>query len=512
MKIALCLHGYYNSSGGSESGDFGFDYITKNIIVGNNVDVFVHSWDLSAKDKILQNYKPTSSLFEEQKSFEEELSKIDTDWFEEDFDRSKTMYRNSVLQTLSFLYSRKVSVELKRKYEQDNGFEYDCVVLCRFDLGSRGKEHPQLFYATDIEFSPSADLNKLHMKYWNQFNWGIADHWFYSSSKTIDQVAGLYDKIEEYYQKDSDYVKAVTTGWPESNVENEFSNEIFLKNKTDNLVKFDKWHCIDNHKIYKWFFHETGLSKQIGFGDPISNHSNNFSIVMYSHSSYSDSWPMFFGQTDKYFNNCKKYIFCDDDCSLVPDNWVCVKYDENLPYNKRVASCLEKVEEQIIIFHHEDMPLYLKPKYDELDRVCEILKKEKIDFVKLLKGGTTHEDPQYKFYRNLFKITDSAHYMAVQPTLWKTKSLQKVYEKANVSHIREFENLASSICIDEEIRGIYTYAGEPKVGMHHYSSRVYPYVATAISAGKWNTKEYKKELLQLSREYEIDLQERGTND
>ena len=62
MKIALCLHGYYNSSGGPESGDFGFDYITKNIILGNDVDVFVHSWDLPAKEKIIQSYKPTSSI------------------------------------------------------------------------------------------------------------------------------------------------------------------------------------------------------------------------------------------------------------------------------------------------------------------------------------------------------------------------------------------------------------------------------------------------------------------
>ena len=512
MKIALCLHGYYNSSGGPESCNFGFDYLNKNVISGNDVDVFVHSWDLPAEERILQSYKPTSSLFEAQSDFEEELSRIDSEWFEEGFDRSQTMYRNSIYQTFSFLYSRKASVELKKKYEEENGFEYDCVILCRFDLGSRGKEHPQLFYATDMEFNLSADLDKLHMKYWNQFNWGIADHWFYSNSKTMDQVAGLYDKLESYYHKDSDYVRAVTEAWPESNSDNEFSNELFLKNKSDNLVKFEKWHCVDNHKLYKWFFYETGLSKRIGFGDPKTQENKDFSIIMYSHSSYSDAWPMFFGQTDKYFKDHKKYIFCDDDCSIVPDDWVCVKYDESQSYNKRVASCLEQVDEEIVIFHHEDMPLYLKPRFDELNRLSCILRREGIDFVKLLRGGITKDDPPYKFYTNLYKITDGVHYMAVQPALWKKSSLQKVYEKSNVSHIREFETLASSVCLREEIRGVYSYSGEPKAGLYHYSSRTYPYVATAISAGKWNTKEYKNELMQLSREYETDLQERGTND
>jgi hypothetical protein len=512
MKVALCLHGYYNSSGGSTSGDRGFDYITKNILLGNNVDVFIHSWDIPAKEKILQLYKPISSVFEEQKDFKKELSNIDTGWFEEGFDRSTTMYNNSIFQSLSFLYSRKAAVQLKKKYEQDNQFEYDCVVLGRFDLGNRGKEHPQLYYATDIDFNLNADLSKLHMKYWNQFNWGIADHWFYSNSKTMDDVGNLFDKLESYYQKDSDYVKAVTEGWPESNANNEFSNEIFLENKTDNLIKFDKWHCVDNHKVYKWFFHETGLSKKIGFGDSKHKQEKKFSIVMYSHSSYSDSWPMFFGQTDKYFKDYKKYIFCDDHCSLVPENWECVIYDEKLPYNKRVASCLEKIDDEIIIFHHEDMPLYLKPQFDELNRICDILKNEDLSFIKLLRGGMTDQDTPYKFYRNLYNINDTVHYMAVQPCLWKKNSLLKVYERSEITSIREFENVASFICLRDRFKGVYNYSGEPKAGLYHYSSRTYPFVATAISGGKWNTKEYKKELLQLSSEYGINLEERGTND
>lgn len=512
MKIALCLHGYYNSSGGPGSGNKGFEYIQDKILDGNDVDVFVHSWDLPAKQLILDKYNPTLSLFEEQKTFDEEISNIDCEWFEENFNRKSTMYKNSIFQSFSFLYSRKIAIELKSKYEKDNNFEYDCVVLCRFDLGNRGKEHPQVFYATDIDFNLEADLSKLHMKYWDQFNWGIPEHWFYSNSKTMNLVGSLYDKLQEYYQKDSDYVKAVTVGWPESNANYEFSNEIFQKNKSKNLVKFAKWHCVDNHKIYKWFFHETGLSKNKGFGEPKDKNQNKkFSIVMYSHSSYSDCWPMFFGQTDKYFNNYKKYIFCDDDCSLVPPDWECIIYDEKLPYNRRVASCLEKVEEKIIIFHHEDMPLYQKPDYLSLNSFCDILDKEQIHFIKLLRGGITNNDSSYKNYNNLYQISDKIHYMAIQPTLWKTQSLLSVYRQANVSHVRDFENYASYICTRSGIEGVYCYFGEPKRGLYHYDSKVYPYISTAISKGKWNTQEYNNEIVHLSQNYKTNLKQRGTN-
>lgn len=513
MRIALCLHGYYNSSGGPQSGDLGYQYIKENIISNNDVDVFVHSWDLQAEDKIKKIYNPTLSVFEPQNNFEEEIKKIDCEWFEEGFDRSKTMYKNSVFQSYSFLYSRKAAIELKKKYETENGFEYDCVVLCRFDLGNRGKEHPQTFYATEIDFNPNADMSKLHMKYWDQFNWGIPDHWFYSNSKTMDLVSSIYDNLEKYLQKESDYVKAVTEGWPESNADNEFSNEIFSKVKSTNLVKFEKWHCIDNHKIYKWFFHESGLSKTKGFGESMNNDEDSkFSIVVYSHSSYSDSWSMFFGQIDEYFKNCRKYIFCDNDCSLVPDGWTVVKYDENKPYNQRVASCLSEIDESQIIFHHEDMPLFLKPNLDLLNKYSDILQQEDIDFIKLLRGGTTSSDPKYKNYQNLYEIGDKKHYMAIQPSLWKTKSLIKVYRASNVSSIREFENYASYVCYRDEIKGVYHYSGEPKRGAYHYDSSVYPYIATAISNGLWNTKEYKLELNKLFDKYSVDLSLRRSNE
>jgi len=92
-------------------------------------------------------------------------------------------------------------------------------------------------------------------------NHGYADHWFYSNSHNMDIVGNLYDKVMEYYQENSEYVKAVTQGWPESNAFDEFSNECMntTTERSSQLVTFPKWGCIDNHKLYKWYFMETGL-------------------------------------------------------------------------------------------------------------------------------------------------------------------------------------------------------------------------------------------------------------
>ena len=50
---------------------------------------------------------------------------------------------------------------------------------------------------------------------------------------------------------------------------------------------------------------------------------------------------------------------------------------------------------------------------------------------------------------------------------------------------------------------------EVKRGVFHCDSIVFPYIATAISKGKWNTSEYKKELNFLFKEYNINPKERG---
>ena len=49
-----------------------------------------------------------------------------------------------------------------------------------------------------------------------------------------------------------------------------------------------------------------------------------------------------------------------------------------------------------------------------------------------------------------------------------------------------------------------------KRGLFHYDSLVWPYIATAINKGKWNTSEYSQELDALSKEYNVNLSERGT--
>jgi hypothetical protein len=265
MKIALCLSGYYKSKSGLAASQNGSKYIKDNILDKYNVDVFVHSWDLENQDLIEDTYSPKKSLFESQKDFREELSLIDEEWFRADLVQ-KNLWRTA-FSSLSMNYSRMRSLQLKKLFEEENSFQYDCVVLARFDLGNRGLEHPQPTYVTKINFQPHLDMNFIYTAFWYQLNCGFAEHWIYSSSENMDKVGELYNSLVDYYQKDSSYIKAMISGWPYSNIFNEFSNEIFKpkQERTKNLYKYPRWECINNHAVYKWYFLETDLMKKCKF-------------------------------------------------------------------------------------------------------------------------------------------------------------------------------------------------------------------------------------------------------
>tara|TARA_Y100000592_G_scaffold96629_1_gene165468 strand:- start:7478 stop:8299 length:822 start_codon:yes stop_codon:yes gene_type:complete len=268
MKIALCLHGYFANAGGVKASIDGHKYISRKLLDKYNVDVFIHSWDLENKDTVLSLYNPTECLFEPQMQFEKELEIIKQDDFFGKNSQAPGMYSiNTVFKGLSFLYSRKAAIQIKKDYEEKNNFKYDCVILARFDLGQRGKNHPQKYYATNFNFNPTLDMKYIYSAFWNQLNHGYADHWFFSNSQNMDKLSLLFDMVKEYYQLDSKYVKSVTSGWPDSNSYNEFSNEFFLTKKSLTLKKFPLWACIDNHKLYKWYFIDTGLYNKSKFID-----------------------------------------------------------------------------------------------------------------------------------------------------------------------------------------------------------------------------------------------------
>lgn len=183
-KVAFCLHGKIGSIKGKHSNNLASseDVLRKahshnesNIFnVNDDVDVFIHNWDISLQEEIIELYSPTSYLIEEQIMFRQ------PPWIRSSKERA--------FAHLSRWYSYQKVCELVRAYEIKHNFKYDYVIVQRFDMLWNipvvfNQLNPDKFYVGNCSLNPA--------KEWS-------DVWFIGNSDDMYSFSKLYDKLEDY--------------------------------------------------------------------------------------------------------------------------------------------------------------------------------------------------------------------------------------------------------------------------------------------------------------------------
>jgi hypothetical protein len=227
MKVALCLHGLFDSlTDGDSKGLDGYHHIKKNILDVVDTDVFVHSWEIEKMDTITNLYNPKSSIFEGQKDFTNIINKNKLNTL-----KSPPRPPQSVL---SHLYSVSKSINLAYTHSTD----YDIVIKARFDLGrinretsGPGKGNP--YPVQCINFNSDIQSDKIYMANWQHFHMGPADMWFYGSSDIMKPFTTLYQSVERNMKLDSEFHQFAY------NIENN-------PNDLSNAIAFYKWWMVQN--------------------------------------------------------------------------------------------------------------------------------------------------------------------------------------------------------------------------------------------------------------------------
>ena len=218
-------------------------------------------------------------------------------------------------------------------------------------------------------------------------------------------------------------------------------------------------------------------------------------ILVYTHSDYSWVWKYWHQQTDKFLQNFDKICILNLDSSFRED-YLVIKYNDELTYKNRVLSCLNDIDDnEIVLFCHEDMFLYKKPNFEIIDEYINLVKNDNCELVKLIRAFENLD--KSNLHKKLFKNPDKQLF-SIQPTIIKIKTLKHIYKTVPGENIWEFEantskkylkDLISLCSFDPDV--------DKKRGKFHYDSSVYPYICTAVIKGKWNFKEYKKELFEI---------------
>jgi hypothetical protein len=236
------------------------------------------------------------------------------------------------------------------------------------------------------------------------------------------------------------------------------------------------------------------------------------SYIFYSHYDYSDTWPVLFGQSNLYLKEKRKILFTNK-YDKVPDGWEVILYDDSLPYQQRFSSCLEKIDSELVILHHEDMFLHSNIDEDMMSEMINIVSKNKIDLIKLSRANYRPQEPLVSsfIHKNVYMSPLDLQF-AIQPTIGKKDTFLKIYKNTPGNSIWEFEANASSYCFTNSIRSGMTFLeGEEKRGQFHWDSHIYPYFATAIVKGKWDFESYPSKMGAILEKYNIDPNIRGKN-
>lgn len=194
-KVAVCYYGIASNIGNIENSNapsLPVNYKTtyknhmSNIIEENNADVFIHTWSSHMHDDLIKDFNPKYCIAEPQIDFTEEANKISN---------NPSMFGHFQRHhVLSRWYSTKKSIELKKKYEEETGVNYDYVILTRFDC----------IYNGDWNVS-NLDSDKFYIAGgWSQnYNEEFPDLWFISNSENMDKLSMAYDNTSNVFFNNS---------------------------------------------------------------------------------------------------------------------------------------------------------------------------------------------------------------------------------------------------------------------------------------------------------------------
>jgi hypothetical protein len=233
--------------------------------------------------------------------------------------------------------------------------------------------------------------------------------------------------------------------------------------------------------------------------------NNLINQVVYTNSNCKDVWDMFIKQYEKHTKS-KLFVITNTDDFPITNKERIFTYSNNDSYYETWINALESFNIENFIYLQEDFILYDNVDDEKIFELSNILNNSKHSFLRLIKSGNLGNS---YYANNIFEIEPcNENIFSMQATIWKTKDYIDILYNVKESKWLETINYRNYMC-SNNISGLYYYQGEFKRGGNHYDSSIYPYIATALVKGKWNTLEYGEELSSMFNDYHINPIIRG---
>ena len=248
IRSAICLYGIVGGTEGKDGlgGNIPFEECYKtyktHIIDVNKADIFIHSWSVEVQDELLELYKPKKYQFQEQIPFKYNVVVKKP--------KLRAMHKDQGFRSLSKWYSLKRSVELKMEYEQEQGFEYDYIMLTRFDtlffvnldFSKLDKKYlwvPNFNTPDGLGEHPKIKPNRVNR---SETGYGLSDMWYLANSKIINEFTKIYGGVKSNKYRISQH-KAAWDCFLDLGYKRKFIKYILYRHYDFELYR---WHVLRN--------------------------------------------------------------------------------------------------------------------------------------------------------------------------------------------------------------------------------------------------------------------------
>jgi len=231
-------------------------------------------------------------------------------------------------------------------------------------------------------------------------------------------------------------------------------------------------------------------------------------IITYTNRKCADIWHIYLDLIKQFYGKSSHTMLTDTFPSPLPDIDF-FTYSKSDPFYNVWLRYLPSYHSEFFLYMQEDFFLHKPVNKNLLNFYLGVLKENsEVSCIRLIKSGINSDVPAEGIPTLHYVNYHTDYAFSMQPTIWRTKDFLKLQEtKIQISPWDE-NKLDGNVLIKLDLVSLYHYNDEPKRGIAHYDSDVFPYIATALVKGKWNTKEYPM-LTDILKQYGIDKTIRG---
>jgi len=235
------------------------------------------------------------------------------------------------------------------------------------------------------------------------------------------------------------------------------------------------------------------------------------SILIYTHDDYSFIWKAMFPLCQKYIKDIPVHVLYNNDANMeevkkyIPDGYIHHTYDTSLIWTKRILKSLNEIDEDYILFLHEDWLPIGDVKLTVLQSMIEFMNKINCGFLlSYAHISTTSIQPGiFTGYKDYYYYQEKNHIF--QPAIWNKNIFKNFCQTLDKTKHQNEDRECLDFMYHNNCWSVQNI--ETVTSLRTTNSLMFPHMH-ALSQGLWNFTKYPT-LKNFLDSFGIDTNSRG---